>query len=116
MKIRNGFVSNSSSSSFVVLLPENFVENLDFSKYTDEDLDFPVERFKDAINQLINNEQLWDEELYDLLNDKDHDDLPDVFYDILNPYVIAEMNSGPDDGKWCVANKTKIKEILVDEI
>ena len=24
MKIRNGFVSNSSSSSFVVLLPENF--------------------------------------------------------------------------------------------
>lgn len=33
MKIRNGFVSNSSSSSFVVLLPEKFVENVDFSKF-----------------------------------------------------------------------------------
>jgi hypothetical protein len=31
MKIRNGFVSNSSSSSFVILLPDNFdINSIDF--------------------------------------------------------------------------------------
>ena len=32
MKIRNGFVSNSSSSSFVLLLPDNFLEKVDYKK------------------------------------------------------------------------------------
>ena len=35
MKTKNGFVSNSSSSSFVVLLPENFLKTIDYEKISD---------------------------------------------------------------------------------
>ncbi len=40
MKIRNGFVSNSSSSSYVVCLPKNY-------KFTDEEM----ERIKKRITR-----------------------------------------------------------------
>jgi len=39
MKVRNGFVSNSSSSSFVVLLPENFIEKINYEEVTGGDED-----------------------------------------------------------------------------
>lgn len=61
MKIRNGFVSNSSSSSFI----------LTFSK--------PVETFEDLCEELnVKNIPGWDE--------KDDKNLKKVFEDILNPY------------------------------
>ena len=37
MKVRAGFVSNSSSSSFIVLIPNNFdIQTINFEKYKNE--------------------------------------------------------------------------------
>ena len=56
MKIRNGFVSNSSSSSFVVILPENFIETIDFDKITEEHEDLNIDKFKKILKKFIKNE------------------------------------------------------------
>lgn len=61
MKIRNGFVSNSSSSSFI----------LTFSN--------PIKTFEDLCEELnVKNIPGWDE--------KDEENLKKVFEDILDPY------------------------------
>jgi len=59
MKIRAGFVSNSSSSSFVVLLPENFIDTLDIEAITGGDEDFPIDNFKMLLRDLISDKELW---------------------------------------------------------
>ena len=38
MKVRNGFVSNSSSSSFVVILPDNFSDTIDYDKIVEKNI------------------------------------------------------------------------------
>ena len=112
MKIRNGFVSNSSSSSFVVLLPENFVETIDFNKIVNEDDDFPLEDFKKVVDRLLIEEGLWLEEIYNMQpRDSDYD-FREILDDLLDPYVIASMEGGPDEGQIVVANREKIKKLL----
>jgi hypothetical protein len=113
MKIRQGFVSNSSSSSFVVFLPENFIETIDFDKIANGDEKFPTKNFKKLIEKLIEDEGLYMEEMYDFFKKKERDyDLRDILDEILEPYVIASMETGPDEGQIMVADRVQIEKIL----
>lgn len=127
MKTRTGLVSNSSSSSFVVLLPDNFdikafVEQnwenaeVDFDEYDVEDEKFETltgleptydNKLKVYIEEKLN--ELIEGDLYD-----DHGALYMLSY-LLKDYVIASINSGPDEGQIiCLTDeeKQKIREIL----
>ena len=106
MKIRNGFVSNSSSSSFVILLPKNFdINTVDFEAaietYGPEDAD--VESVKEAMKNFIKNGELWEEESYEEV---------DIIHEILKKYVIADIEGGPDEGRIILASLKKVNKIL----
>jgi hypothetical protein len=114
MKIRSGFVSNSSSSSFVILLPENFLEIVDYDKITDGDEDFPLDTFKELLKKLIDENGLYNYDIYEYIisNDVEDYDLPDSLNDVIRPYIIAEVEGGPDEGQIIIADTKKINEIL----
>ena len=111
MKIRNGFVSNSSSSSFVLLLPENFIEGVDYDKIVqDYSEEFPVEKFKELLTRFVADGGMWDEDIYDY--DPDDWEFHNILYELMQPYVLASMDSGPDSGQWTVIDKDKVMNIL----
>jgi len=93
MKIRNGFVSNSSSSSFVVLLPE------------DVEKERPVDDLTPYANQLIEQGELWREEI-------DDGDAYDRLVESLTRYVVATLHGGPDEERIVVANNEKVRAII----
>ena len=109
MKIRNGFVSNSSSSSFIMLIPESFnVDEFDFSKFekdmgyeeTDED------SVKDTFKEMVKDGYLYSEDSW-----KNYSLITQIFSD----FVITSIETGPDDGSIQLLNKKdilKIKQIL----
>jgi hypothetical protein len=127
MKIRNGFVSNSSSSSFVVLLPENF----DFEKHVEENFDKLDKWTKDDILERYEydgddsgKEKFEKEKSIEILKDlKKHgyfDSYENYFEmnvvnELLADYIIVSMESGPDSGYCELMNKdgvNRIKNIL----
>ena len=110
MKVRNGFVSNSSSSSFVVLLPENFLDTVDYEKIRDGDEDFPIDALKQLLENLVKDECLYMNDVYDA--DAEDYELDEVIDEIMEPYVIAEFDTGPDEGSIVVADREKVKTIL----
>jgi hypothetical protein len=110
MKIRAGFVSNSSSSSFVVFLPENFVETIDYEKITDGDEDFPLDKFKEMLNEFIRRGSMSHEEIYEYDDDYEFMDLMD---DLIRPYIIASVECGSDRGSIVVASREKIKKLII---
>lgn len=112
MKIRNGFVSNSSSSSFVILLPENFVETIDFEKITRGDEDFPLDDFKRLINDFVKRRKgMWMEEIQEY--DEQDYDFVDIIYELTRPYVVADVETGSGDGgSYVVLDREKIKAML----
>ena len=109
MKIRSGFVSNSSSSSFVVVLPEKWLDSIDYEKITDGDEDFPLDKFKNLLNELIRRKGMSTDSIYDYDNDYE---FLSILEELIDPYIIAEVEHGPDDGKIVIANREKIKKIL----
>ena len=110
MKIRNGFVSNSSSSSFVVLLPENFIKTIDFDKITDGEEDFPLHEFKILLNDCIRSGGMYKEKIYDY--DSDDRDFYNILNNLFEPYIIASIDSSSDDGQIIIVDREKIKKIL----
>jgi hypothetical protein len=129
MKVRSGFVSNSSSSSFVMLFPEDFdVEKIDWSKfdfvefaadycYEDGDYDDDAEEIDDrkpvdetlktdivkGLKKLLGGETLWDEE----------DATAMAAIELLFPdYIIAEISTDSDGGQMALADRVKAKKIL----
>lgn len=111
MKIRAGFVSNSSSSSFVVVLPENFVESVDYDKITDGDEDFPLDDFKRLLNDLVNDKCMYDDEIYNY--DKKHRyEFMNKLRELIDPYCIASFDTSSDSGQVVVADRDEIIKIL----
>jgi len=107
MKIRNGFVSNSSSSSFVICLPENFdINSIDFEKASQRKY---CQKTPDQLRKTIEK----------LINDKGMDqyDGGDIYSasDILKDYIIASMETGPDAGQIILVDVNKVKKIVNNE-
>ena len=102
MKIRHGFVSNSSSSSYIVVLPENFdIEKFIASNFTPDEEAGCLIHYKthlvvqhdlvSVLKQLKAGGEIAecsDEggEIYDSL------------CDLLSPFMIADVYGGPDSG------------------
>ena len=108
MKVRNGFVSNSSSSSFIILLPENFsINTIDFQKILDSDpndyYDTDLETVKSCANQLLEYGEFHCQDGYDEMY---------ILSEAFKPYVIASIDTGPDDGQINCVDINKVKKIM----
>lgn len=121
MKVRLGFVSNSSSSSFVVLLPQDWTPTDEEIIAAGDDLVYEldleneehseelfVEKVRNHIRQLkSNNHTLWEAEAYDAFSC-----LEQLFINKYKDVVIASAASGPDDGKIISADRTKLRKLI----
>ena len=117
MKVKNDFVTNSSSTSYIVAIPDNFDPEKYFDKFiectldaTGESLEFINESIdkKTFCNTLINlslGTNIWQDNFYETFRG---------FYEFFERlgFVIAEINSGPDDGTITSVSQTKLKEIV----
>ena len=108
MKVRNGFVSNSSSSSFVVMLPKGFTLSdkliekkiKKYSEYCETTFDISVEDIKKAFNKLKRNRDY-----------SEGHNVMQILMQVLEDFEIT----GEDIEQCCtikLVNKKKIKEIL----
>jgi len=104
MKIRMGFVSNSSSSSYVIVLPENFeISSINFAEFADPD-DYTEDDIRADVLELMNGGELWD-------GDGCSSCLMAV-EEALSKYVVATIDGGADDyGSMVCISNDKIKEI-----
>ena len=108
MKMRNGFVSNSSSSSYVVYLPDNFklnlgtpaIEKLLSEFYDHMDIDEFRGEIQEALDELMAEGEIGSETAGE-----------GALVYILGPYIIASFDTGPDSGCIALANKDKIRQI-----
>lgn len=119
MKIRTGFISNSSSTSYVILLPKDFKPHEFMEKHIKEvpglmsemlDLE-PGEYDKrvvvDTLTEFINKGYLWE---------SDSDLAMSVLPELLKEYVICELETGPESGIITLANRDRAIKILGKEM
>ena len=110
MKIRQGFVSNSSSSSFVILLPKEFGKE-DFKKLFDaancqnklDENDIDYDYVEKAVSELLHTRSIWSEDYYEAL---------DILETVFINHMIATFDTGPDSGQIVVADADVVKKIL----
>ena len=110
MKIRSGFVSNSSSSSFVVVLPSDFksqIDTMDLSEYQKELEwnDTAEEDVRIQFHNLVREGYLCNDDCYSEYS---------VISEILTKkdWVVATVEGGPDDGSIEVADVEKIQKVI----
>ncbi len=92
MKIRQGFVSNSSSSSFVVLLPDKF----DASKIKEDTV-------REAVENIIAGDTIYEYDNYDLFN---------AVVEALGNNIIATIEGGPEAGQILQADSKKVRKVI----
>lgn len=92
MKVRTGFISNSSSTSFVVLLPESF------------ETERVLDDLTTHIDALVVNGEVYREEV--------GGDIYDKLQRETEKYVIAEIESGPDDDRIILADRVAARRAL----
>ncbi len=106
MKTRTGFVSNSSSTSFVVVLPKGFDPNTidlkPFQWLLDEQ-ETTEDNVRDVLFKLVNDKNIWAEENYSAYG---------VIEGMMENNIIAQFETGPDSGQIIVADVDNIKRIL----
>lgn len=111
MKLRKGFVSNSSSSSFIVLLPENFIEIIDFDNITEGYDEFLTDKFKELLNKFISEGGIWSDSIYNDYDEYGYE-LHDVLHEVIQPYIVETFDAGPDAGQIKILDREKIKKLL----
>jgi hypothetical protein len=95
----------------VILLPENFVETIDFEKITGGDENFPLDDLKRLINDFVKQKGMWTESIYEY--DEQDYDFVDIIYELTRPYVVADVETGSGDGgSYVVLDREKIKAML----
>lgn len=116
MKIRAGFVSNSSSSSFVIMLPKNFDADMFIDNMTDEEIEGLIEehnmknkdQIKDILRSCVNDGGTWNgEKGYYMCTE------------LLNDFVVTTVEGGPDDGSISIMSekeRDRLKDLLFKEI
>lgn len=123
MRKRMGFISNSSSSSFVLLFPENFnvrdVLNEHFeeiSDYIEECNLFKIKSLDDSgldiieqnFNKFLNegSSEYHNSEIYSLLSE--------FIYTLFGKYVVTQISVSSDDGSIVCLDINKVKNLLKD--
>ena len=106
MFFRAGFVSNSSSTAYTVLLPYDFdPEEVDLSPYQDlmDDQEVDKETVMQALKDLVRHKELWYEQYLDAHL---------VVMEAIQKYVIASADVSSDCGQIQVADINTVRKIL----
>lgn len=127
MKIRSGFISNSSSTSYVIAVTRDFqptdeqvkkfVER--YNAWEKDEDDLSIESGKEQIVKIVDRicreEEVWTSPEYD---DK-KDPLPkgiDVFEEIFEELHLVCMDGGPEDGRIINVLADKCKDKVVAQL
>jgi len=117
MKIKLDFITNSSSTAYVVMMPDNFniVESLakisnqsiyqdDLYEYCDDDKAKFIEQISENISNLLNGEELWGYDTPCFCTTQEILEKED--------FIIAMVNISSDGGGQIIpANKETIKKL-----